>query len=142
MKATCKLCGATIETPADNIFDKDRDARERRAFFRAIAAHIEPAVAAGQQPAPAGVPRCTADIDLVMARRQMVEQDNGWFQRWRLAQAVETEEPHILEKTTDWHSYFLAMFSANAPAPRPLAAHPLDCPCETCKASNAAAIQQ
>jgi hypothetical protein len=95
MTATCKLCGATIQTEPDNMFDEGRQARERAAFFQEIARHIEPRFK-----------NCTArDQKTIPARMNQLTQDNGWFQRWRMLWLVETTDAHLREKAEEWREY-------------------------------------
>jgi hypothetical protein len=99
MKATCKMCGALIETPPDPMMDADREVRERRTFFQLIALHIDPKSG-----------RCTPNNKKqIGARMAAVSQDNGWFQRWRLLHEVTDADPAIVEKVEGWREYLNAI---------------------------------
>lgn len=108
MKATCKLCGQTLETPPDNVFDKNRDARVRTAFFQMVARHIDPTSYLCQTPATQSAK--THQI-LRNTRMGIVTQDNGWFQRWRLLNVVDTLDPDLVAKKEEWRSYLHAITS-------------------------------
>lgn len=99
MKATCKLCNATIETPPDPNMDEGRERRELNTFWNRVAAHIDPRTR-----------QCTAnDQKLVHNRFAMAQQDNGWFQRWRLLACLNVLEPRLIDKQTEWRDYLHAI---------------------------------
>jgi len=111
MKGTCKLCGAVIETDPDPIMDADHEKRERTAFFNRVAFHIDPRNK-----------RCTANNQKVIVNRfAMQQQDNGWFQRWRLLACLNDIDAYSLAKEEEWRSYLHTITSGEASrrAPEP-----------------------
>jgi hypothetical protein len=99
VKGSCKLCGAVIETDPDPIMDEDHEKRERTAFFNRIAFHIDPRNK-----------RCTANNQkLPVSRFNMLVQDNGWFQRWRLLACLDSLDAYSLAKQEEWRTYLHAI---------------------------------
>lgn len=103
MKAVCKLCQAVIETEPDTVFDENRDKREFTAFWNRLAYHIDPRNRL-----------CANDGRLVQAAFAKTQQDNGWFQRWRLLARVTTDDAKLLEKMEDWRDYLHTITSIEA----------------------------
>ena len=101
MKATCKLCGALIDTSArmDNLFDEKREERERKLFFEMAWLHMQ------DRNRCAGAGGEKAAVALGQQRIVGITQDNGWFQRWRLLQEVETSDPQLIAKKREWREY-------------------------------------
>jgi hypothetical protein len=104
MKATCKLCGAVIESEPDAILDEGRDQRTLTAFWNRLAYHVNPESR-----------QCTpTNLKLVRNRFAMTMQDNGWFQRWRLLACVTTVDPKLVSKQEEWREYLHTITSLEA----------------------------
>lgn len=104
MTGKCKLCNAVLTTPADDKFDAGRDDRERQAFIVLIARHVD-----------MRNDDCTADPALRVTRWNVMQNNNGVFQRWRLFQAIASEDPAVLEKSEIWRGQIERLVRAPIP---------------------------
>jgi hypothetical protein len=95
VKASCKLCGAVIQTDPDPLMDEQRDQRERTAFFNRVAYHIDPRNKICRP----------NNLKLVAGRFNMAMQDNGWFQRWRLLACLSDLDAKLTAKAEEWREY-------------------------------------
>lgn len=114
MKGTCKLCNAVIETDPDPIMDEEHEKRERTAFFNRVAFHVDPRNRA-----------CRVNNQkLVVNRFVMQQQDNGWFQRWRLLACLNDLDAYSLAKQEEWRSYLHPITSEEASRRAPESSEP------------------